>query len=89
MKTALIIGAIVVLSLGTTFFFASQGTSEPLRDTLPEVALENLDGNALRDYGGSTDYVTDIILIHNNDFRDFKSHFLWNCRRNFRVVAYF
>ena len=35
-------------------------------------ALENLNGNALRDYGGSTDYVTDIILIHNNDFRDFK-----------------
>jgi len=35
-------------------------------------ALQNLDGNALRDYGGSTDYTTDVVLVHNNDFRDFK-----------------
>ena len=35
-------------------------------------ALQNLNGNALRDYGGSLDYVTDIVLIHNNDFRDFE-----------------
>ena len=37
-----------------------------------QYALQNLDGNALRDFGGSTDYVTDIVLIHYNDFRDFK-----------------
>ena len=35
-------------------------------------ALENLHGNTLRDFGGGTDYITDIVLIHNNDFRDFK-----------------
>jgi hypothetical protein len=35
-------------------------------------ALQNLNGNALRDYGGSLDYVTNIVLIHDNDFRDFK-----------------
>ena len=35
-------------------------------------ALQNLNANALRDFGGGTDYITDIVLIHNNDFRDFK-----------------
>ena len=35
-------------------------------------ALENINGNTLRDYGGSLDYVTNIVLIHDNDFRDFK-----------------
>jgi hypothetical protein len=35
-------------------------------------ALQNLNANTLRDFGGGTDYITDIVLIHNNDFRDFK-----------------
>ena len=37
-----------------------------------QFALQNLDGNALRDYGGSTDYTTDVVLVHDNNFRDFK-----------------
>lgn len=35
-------------------------------------ALENLHGNALRDFGGATDYITTQVLLNYNNFKDFK-----------------
>ena len=71
----LIIVLIIVIILSGMFTLRYEKPDHILENEkfdFSKFALENLNGNALRDFGGSTDYVTDIVLIHNNDFRDFK-----------------
>lgn len=40
-----------------------------------QYALENLSGNALREFGGSTDYVTNLVLYDYNNFKDFEMNY--------------
>jgi hypothetical protein len=71
----LIIVLIIVIILSGLFTLRYEKPDHTLENEkfdFSTFALQNLDGNALRDYGGGTDYITDIILIHSNDFRDFK-----------------
>jgi len=71
----LIIVLIIVIILSGLFTLRYEKPDYILEDEkldFSKFALQNLNGNALRDFGGGTDYITDVILIHNNDFRDFK-----------------
>ena len=71
----LIIVLIIVIILSGLFTLRYEKTDYILEDEkldFSKFALQNLNGNTLRDFGGGTDYITDIILIHSNDFRDFK-----------------
>ena len=71
----LIIVLIIVIILSGLFTLRYEKTDYILEDEkldFSKFALQNLNGNTLRDFGGGTDYITDIILIHRNDFRDFK-----------------
>tara|TARA_Y100000590_G_scaffold174303_1_gene199327 strand:- start:4564 stop:6201 length:1638 start_codon:yes stop_codon:yes gene_type:complete len=54
-------------------------------------ALENLNGNALRDFGGITDYLTDVVLLEYNHFKDFEMNY-WIDKEerkkfNFRTIS--
>jgi len=71
----LVIVLIIVIILSGLFTLRYEKPDHILENEkldFSKFALENLSGNALRDYGGSTDYVTSVVWIHNNDFRDFK-----------------
>ena len=71
----LIIVLIIVIILSGLFTLRYEKPDYILEDEkldFSKFALQNLNGNTLRDFGGGTDYITDIILIHSNDFRDFK-----------------
>ena len=71
----LIIVLAIVIILSGLFTLRYEKPDHILEDEkfdFSQYALQNLDGNALRDYGGSTDYTTDVVLVHDNNFRDFK-----------------
>ena len=71
----LIIVLIIVIILSGLFTLRYEKPDYMLENEkfdFSKFALENINGNALRDYGGSLDYVNNIALIHDNDFRDFK-----------------
>jgi hypothetical protein len=71
----LIIVLIIVIILSGLFTLRYEKPDHTLENEkfdFSQYALQNLDGNALRDYGGSTDYTTDVVLVHDNNFRDFK-----------------
>ena len=71
----LIIVLIIVIILSGLFTLRYEKPDYILEDEkldFSKFALQNLNANTLRDFGGGTDYITDIILIHSNDFRDFK-----------------
>ena len=71
----LIIVLIIVIILSGLFTLRYEKPDHTLENEkfdFSTFALQNLDGNALRDYGGSTDYTTDVVLVHDNNFRDFK-----------------
>lgn len=50
-------------------------TLENEKINFAEFLLQNLEGNTLRDFGGSTDYINSIILLEYNDFNNFKINY--------------
>jgi len=71
----LIIVLIIVVILSGLFSMRYEKTDYSLENEkldFAKYALENLDGNVLRDFGGSTDYITAVVILHHNDFKDFK-----------------
>ena len=77
----LIIVLIIVIILSGLFTLRYEKPDHILENEkldFSKFALENLNGNALRDFGGSTDYVAYFVLVHNNDFRNIKIDYLIN-----------
>ena len=64
---------IIILSgLFTLRYEKTDSVLESEKIDFAHFALKNLDGNTLRDFGGATDYVTDVILLEHNNFKDFQ-----------------
>jgi len=77
----LIIVLIIVILLSGLFTLRYEKSDHILENEkldFSQYALENLNGNALRDFGGSTDYADYVILVQNYDFRDYKIDYLTN-----------
>ena len=77
----LIIVLIVVIILSGLFTLRYEKPDHILENEkldFSQYASQNLDGNALRDFGGSTDYVAYFDLVHNNDFRNIEIDYLFN-----------
>jgi hypothetical protein len=77
----LIIVLIIVIILSGLFTLRYENPDHILENEkldFAKYASENLNGNALRDFGGSTDYVAYFDLIHNNDFRNIEIDYLVN-----------
>ena len=75
----LIIVLIIVIILSGLFTLRYEKPDHILENEkldFSQYALENLNGNTLRDFGGSTDYVAYFDLVHNNDFRNIKIDYL-------------
>ena len=69
----IVLAIVIILSgLFTLLYEKPDHILEDEKFDFSQYALQNLDGYALRDYGGSTDYITDVVLVHDNNFRDFK-----------------
>ena len=69
----IVISIVIILSgLFTMRYEQTDYTLENEKMNFAKFALENIHGNTLRDFGGSTDYVTDTVLLHYNDFKDFE-----------------
>ena len=67
---------VVILSgLFTLRYEPTDPTLESEKNDFARFALENLNGNTLRDLGGATDYVTDVILLEHNNFKDFQMNY--------------
>ena len=67
-----LITVVILSGLSTLRYEKTDYTLESEQSDFAGFALQNLHGNVLRDFGGSTDYVTDVVLLHYNDFKDFK-----------------
>ena len=64
---------IIILSgLFTLRYEKTDSVLESEKIDFAHFALKNLYGNTLRDFGGATDYVTDVILLEHNNFKDFQ-----------------
>ena len=64
---------IIILSgLFTLRYEKTDSVLESEKIDFAHFALKNLNGNTLRDFGGATDYVTDIVLLEHNNFKDFQ-----------------
>ncbi len=77
----LIIVLIIVIILSGLFTLRYEKPDHILENEkldFSKFALENLNGNALRDFGGSTDYAAYFDLVHNKDFRNIKIDYLFN-----------
>ena len=77
----LIIVLIIVIILSGLFTLRYEKPDHILENEkldFSQYVLENLNGNALRDFGGSTDYIAYVNLVQNNDFRDFKIDHMTN-----------
>ena len=75
----LIIVLIIVIILSGLFTLRYENPDHILENEkldFSQYALENLNGNTLRDFGGSTDYTAYFDLVHNNDFRNIKIDYL-------------
>ena len=68
----MLITVVILSGLSTLRYEKTDYTLENEQSDFAGFALQNLHGNVLRDFGGSTDYVTDVVLLHYNDFKDFK-----------------
>ena len=69
----IILCIIIILSgLFTLRYEKTDSVLESEKIDFAHFALKNLDGNTLRDFGGATDYVTDVILLEHNNFKDFQ-----------------
>ena len=71
----LVIVLIIVVILSGLFTLRYEQTDPVLESEkidFARFALENLNGNTLRDFGGATDYVTDVVLLEHNNFKDFQ-----------------
>tara|TARA_B100000029_G_scaffold45288_2_gene41754 strand:- start:332 stop:1957 length:1626 start_codon:yes stop_codon:yes gene_type:complete len=63
---------IILSGLSTLRYESTDLILENEKIDFARYALENLEGNALRDFGGSTDYVTDLVLYEYNNFKEFE-----------------
>ena len=75
-KNAFLVIVIIIVIILSGLFTLRYEKLDPVLENekmdFAQYALENLHGNTLRDFGGSTDYINSVILLDHNNFQDFK-----------------
>ncbi len=80
-KDIFLIGVLILAIILSGLFTLKYEKIDPVLETekmnFASFALEKLEGNALRDFGGATDYTAYHVLVNYNNFKDFKIDY-WN-----------